>query len=97
MVEADQVDIHPLTAFIAIIAGGLLLGWLGALIAVPAAAVVQVLIQDALIPWRHSRLAEAERLFAVGPIPPETDLDLSSQSQAITAGPPLVRTDGGAG
>ena len=80
LVEADQVDIHPLTAFIAIIAGGLLLGWIGALIAVPAAAVVQVVVQDVLIPWRHSRLAEAERLFAIGPVPPDAELAHINQS-----------------
>ena len=42
------------------IAGGLLLGWIGALIAVPAAAVVQVIVEDVLIPWRRRQLAAAE-------------------------------------
>lgn len=67
LVESDQVEIHPLTAFIAIIAGGILLGWLGAIIAVPLAAVVQVLVQDVLIPWRRELLAPAEAEYAVGP------------------------------
>jgi predicted PurR-regulated permease PerM len=60
LIEGSQVDIHPLTAFIAVIAGGLLLGWIGALVAVPAAAVVQVVVEDVLIPWRRRHLAPAE-------------------------------------
>ncbi len=57
VIEGSQVDIHPLTAFIAVIAGGILLGWIGALIAVPAAAVIQVIVEDVLIPWRRRRVA----------------------------------------
>ncbi len=60
LIEGSQVDIHPLTAFIAVIAGGLLLGWVGALIAVPSAAVVQVVVEDVLIPWRRRRVVAAE-------------------------------------
>jgi predicted PurR-regulated permease PerM len=59
LIESDQVEIHPLTAFIAIIAGGILLGWLGALIAVPAAAVIQVLVEYVFIPWRRKQVALA--------------------------------------
>jgi predicted PurR-regulated permease PerM len=60
LIEGSQVDIHPLTAFIAVIAGGLLLGWIGALVAVPTAAVIQVLVEQVLIPWRHRQIAAAE-------------------------------------
>lgn len=67
LIEGSQVDIHPLTAFIAVIAGGLLLGWIGALIAVPAAAVVQVIVEDVLIPWRRRRLASAEAASGAPP------------------------------
>lgn len=64
LIEGSQVDIHPLTAFIAVIAGGLLLGWVGALVAVPTAAVIQVIVEQVLIPWRRRQLAEAEAEFA---------------------------------
>jgi predicted PurR-regulated permease PerM len=67
LIEGSQVDIHPLTAFIAVIAGGLLLGWVGALVAVPAAAVVQVLVEDVLIPWRRRHLAAAEAALGRSP------------------------------
>ena len=67
MIEGSQVDIHPLTAFIAVIAGGLLLGWVGAFVAVPAAAVVQVIVEDVLIPWRRRQLAPAEANLTMSP------------------------------
>lgn len=70
LIESDQVEIHPLTAFIAIIAGGILLGWVGALIAVPAAAMAQVVIEYVAIPWRHRELARAT---GAGRSPPTLD------------------------
>ncbi len=73
LVESDQVDIHPLTAFIAIIAGGVLLGWFGALIAVPFAAAIQVVVQDVVIPWRRDQLAVAETIYVEGPPIPSID------------------------
>lgn len=64
LVEGHQVDIHPLTAFISVIAGGLLFGWIGALVAVPTAAAIQVLFEQVLVPWRHRQLAPAEAEWA---------------------------------
>ena len=83
LVESGQVDIHPLTAFIAIIVGGLLLGWLGALIAVPLAAVIQVLVEDVFIPWRHAQLAPAEAAHAIGPPAPEEEPDLAAPAAPV--------------
>lgn len=60
LIEGHQVEVHPLTAFIAVMAGALLLGWMGALIAVPLAAVVQVIIDEIVIPWRLRQLRLAE-------------------------------------
>jgi len=66
LIEGSQVDIHPLTAFIAVIAGGLLLGWIGAFVAVPTAAVIQVIVEQVIVPWRRHQLADAEAEFANG-------------------------------
>lgn len=60
LIEGHQVDIHPLTAFISVIAGGLLFGWVGALIAVPTAAVIQVLFEYVIFPWRRNQLQDVE-------------------------------------
>lgn len=60
LIEGHQVEVHPLTAFIAVMAGALLMGWMGALIAVPFAAVIQVIVEEVLIPWRLRQLGIAE-------------------------------------
>jgi len=40
------VDLHPLLAIVAVLAGASLLGILGALLAIPVAAIVQILVKD---------------------------------------------------
>jgi len=44
------VDLHPLAIIVAILVGSSLLGVLGALVAIPIAAVVQILVRDT---WAH--------------------------------------------
>lgn len=58
IVEGDQLDIHPLLVFVAVLVGGALLGLAGAFIAVPAAAMIQVLFEEVIIPWRKRQLGE---------------------------------------
>jgi len=87
LIESDQVDIHPLTAFIAIIAGGILLGWVGALIAVPVAAVIQVLVEYVFIPWRRNQLAPAEAGLALEAGGPAEIGPGQSGARPVTAGP----------
>lgn len=55
-VEGQQLDIDPLTVIVAVLAGGALLGPIGALVAVPFAACVQVLCEEVLIPWRRRKI-----------------------------------------
>lgn len=66
LIEGNQVDIHPLTAFIAVIAGGILLGWVGAFVAVPTAAIIQVVFEQVVLPWRRGQVAEAEAEYSAG-------------------------------
>ncbi len=49
------VDLHPLVVIIAILIGGMLLGVLGALLAIPAAAAIQLIIKDL---WAHREESE---------------------------------------
>lgn len=56
VVEGHQLDIHPLLVFISVLVGGALLGVAGAFVAVPAAAMVQVLFEDVIRPWRLRQL-----------------------------------------
>lgn len=58
LVEGDQLNIHPLLVFISVLVGGTLFGLAGAFIAVPAAAMVQVLFEEVILPWRKRQLGE---------------------------------------
>jgi predicted PurR-regulated permease PerM len=55
-VEGRQLEIDPLTVILAVLAGGALLGPIGALVAVPFAASVQVVCEEVLIPWRRRKI-----------------------------------------
>jgi predicted PurR-regulated permease PerM len=62
-VEGEQLDIHPLLVFVAVLCGAALGGFAGAFIAVPFAAIVDLFIRDVVIPWRRRQLTEP-------PLPP---------------------------
>lgn len=52
----DSVGLHPVWIMFALLAGGVLLGFLGLMIAVPTAAVIGVLIRHAIRNYKHSSL-----------------------------------------
>ena len=52
VVYRRTVDVHPLLVIVAILIGAGLLGILGALIAIPVAATVQIIARDE---WEHRR------------------------------------------
>jgi predicted PurR-regulated permease PerM len=58
LVEGDQLNIHPLLVFISVLIGGALLGIGGAFIAVPAAAAIQVVFEEVLVPWRNGQFID---------------------------------------
>lgn len=58
IVEGDQLNIHPLLVFISVLVGGALLGVAGAFIAVPAAAAVQVVFEEVVVPWRQGHFRD---------------------------------------
>ncbi len=55
----DRIHLHPVWVIFALFAGGTLFGFVGLLIAVPAAAVIGVLARFALTRYRHSSLYAA--------------------------------------
>jgi putative permease len=59
-IQGEQLDIHPLTVFLAVLAGAVLLGPAGAFVAVPFAAMVQVLFEEVVVPRRRNHLAQFE-------------------------------------
>jgi len=58
VVEGDQLDIHPLVVFLAVLVGATLAGPAGAFVAVPAAAIVDIVVREVVVPWRRAQLNE---------------------------------------
>ena len=52
----ESVGLHPVWVMFALLAGGVLLGFLGLMIAVPLAAVIGVLVRHAIINYKDSDL-----------------------------------------
>lgn len=52
----DRIGLHPMAVIFAVMAGGTLFGFLGMLLALPVAAVANVLLRYAQDRYRHSRL-----------------------------------------
>jgi predicted PurR-regulated permease PerM len=61
------VELHPLAVIVAILIGGSLLGILGALLAIPAAATVQSIVRDYWRFYRGGDLAGGERQAEAAP------------------------------
>src|SRR6185437_14062491 len=59
-VEGKTLNMDPLITLVAVLCGTTLLGWEGALIAVPFAAMLQVVFEEAIVPWRLSQWEDAE-------------------------------------
>jgi predicted PurR-regulated permease PerM len=59
-VEGEQLKLDPLLVLIAVLAGATLLGPAGAIISVPFAAMLQVLWDEILVPWRKAQIAVDE-------------------------------------
>jgi predicted PurR-regulated permease PerM len=58
--EGHALNMDPLLTLLAVLCGTVLLGWQGALIAVPFAAMLQVLFEEVIIPWRTGSADGAE-------------------------------------
>ena len=57
----DRIGLHPVAVIFAVLAGGQLFGFLGMLLALPVAAVVNVLLRYAQERYTHSRLYAGEQ------------------------------------
>jgi predicted PurR-regulated permease PerM len=59
-VQGQQLNIDPLLVIIAVLVGSQLLGAIGAFVAVPFAAVLQVLFEEVVVPWRLRQIGDAD-------------------------------------
>ncbi|CAM3979093.1 AI-2E family transporter [Vreelandella rituensis] len=57
----DKIGLHPVAVIFAVLAGGSLFGFTGVLLALPAAAVIMVLLREINERYKHSRLYDAEQ------------------------------------
>ena len=64
----DRIHLHPVWVIFALFAGGTLFGFVGVLIAVPAAAVIGVLIRFALTRYRGSALYDSRQNDTIRPL-----------------------------
>lgn len=55
-VEGHSLNMDPLLTLLAVLCGTALLGWQGALIAVPVAAVLQVMFEEVVLPMRLAQI-----------------------------------------
>jgi putative heme transporter len=53
IVHGKVIEVSPMVVMFAILAGGTLAGVVGAIIAIPLVAVIDLLIEDVLLPLRH--------------------------------------------
>lgn len=77
----DRIGLHPMAVIFAVMAGGTLFGFLGMLLALPVAAVANVLLRYAQDRYRHSRLYAGDApaiILAASPAPepPAVDSDV---------------------
>jgi predicted PurR-regulated permease PerM len=56
-VQGRAIEISPLVTVVAIVAGAILGGLVGAILAIPAVAVATVLVDDVILPWRQAQYA----------------------------------------
>jgi predicted PurR-regulated permease PerM len=70
LLVGDRVGLHPVAVIFAVLAGGELFGFFGVLLALPAAAVLWVLLREGLRRYRASGVYDAPPLVADDPPPP---------------------------
>ena len=79
----DRIGLHPAAVIFAVLAGGQLFGFLGMLLALPIAAVANVLLRYAEQRYTHSRLYAGEQtaIVAVGAPAPEAPVTTAAERQ----------------
>lgn len=82
MLVGDRIGLHPMAVIFAVMAGGTLFGFLGMLLALPVAAVVNVLLRYAQARYRQSRLYAGDT--------PAILLDAGGSGDASIDGPDAV-------
>lgn len=81
----DRIGLHPVAVIFAVLAGGQLFGFLGVLLALPAAAVVMVLLRYAWEEYRASELYGAPAVASAASPPAPVEVEASGAGPAAPA------------
>lgn len=76
----DKIGMHPVAVIFAILAGGELFGFLGVLLALPAAAVAMVVLR-----YLHEKYTESNLYQPAGPAPEASGVMVVSHGAVVTA------------
>jgi predicted PurR-regulated permease PerM len=71
----DRIGLHPVAVIFAVLAGGTLFGFLGMLLALPVAAIANVLLRYAHERYTQSRLYAGHPPLVVPPAPPAAEVE----------------------
>ena len=84
--ESHALDMDPMLTLVAVLCGTALLGWEGALIAVPVAAMLQVILEEVVVPARLAKIGEGPQQDVPAGEPPEAarETTLRSSGWAFT-------------
>jgi predicted PurR-regulated permease PerM len=66
--EGHALNMDPLLALLAVLCGTALLGWQGAVIAVPFAAMLQVIFEEVVVPARMAQIGDAQPAAIAAPV-----------------------------
>jgi predicted PurR-regulated permease PerM len=72
-IQSHTMEVHPAVAFVSVLAGGYLLGAVGALLALPAAAIIQALLSTYVS--RHELITELHEMQLPSEPAPRTTLE----------------------
>jgi len=57
LIHGRQLRMDPIVVLLSLLVGTTLFGFVGAFLAVPATAALQVLVEDVIVPWRRAQIA----------------------------------------
>ncbi|HKR76380.1 MAG TPA: AI-2E family transporter, partial [Rhodanobacter sp.] len=88
-IVGDKIGLHPVAVIFAVLAGGELFGFIGVLLALPAASVVMVLLRYLMERYRHSELytEEGEADPAIHEAVTEVDVTVSTAAGTVVEKP----------
>ena len=90
----DRIGLHPMAVIFAVMAGGALFGFLGMLLALPVAAVANVLLRYAQERYRHSELYAGETPVSLLDVEGSVGVPETDAPEAVASDDLAARDDG---